>query len=110
MSRHHFLTFSNGRPVTILAGWDSRLQRHYAIARYSETDQLPIYDSNVDPNVTRYTSLPTLAVTLASHGVRLPKNMVREMARDAMDNISVREVRYGPAGEILVDKRQCHAA
>ena len=91
------------RPIAIRMGWDRALQQHYLAIDFADGKREPVYRSEDDPNVSRYTDLTHFLRYLLSLGVRIPKEAVRAVSAAPLwrltpatseDSSRMRETRY----------------
>ena len=68
------------RPISIRMGWDRALQCHYLAVDYADGKREPLYRSDDDANVSRYTDLTYFLRYLLSLGVRIPREAVRAVS------------------------------
>lgn len=103
MSQHFYPTEHQGRPATILIGWDRPLQGYFMVIEDDGTDDDQFIYSNLeDPalpcGVSR--SLDPFQRKLAELGLALPASVLDAVRADAAANTGNRYVAYDKDGNV----------
>ena len=101
MSQHIFETVLHAMPVTVLMGWDRRLQDFFLmVSKDDEAEETYLYSNLEDPNFDRNAgmadSLKYFEAKLAALGLSVPPEMLRELREDCVRNVGNRYVNHTP--------------
>ena len=97
MSQHVASSTYQGKPITILMGWDRPLQGFYMVITYQGGDEEMLYSNLDDPKIDRFgmsSTLDPFLHKLEELGLTIPPTMVTEVRNDRVGNIGNRYVAY----------------
>ena len=95
MSQHYFETQHEGKPVTVVMGWDRPLQGFFmVIEKASDTEDEYLYSNLDDEALFPFMGLPPtlehFLATLKTFGLSVPPTMIEEIQADAYNNVGNR--------------------
>lgn len=103
MSQHVFESQHQGKPISILMGWDRPLQGFFMVIEVDGSEDY-LYTNLDDPKLAPFHGLPAsldhFIKKLSELGLVIPARMVQEIQDDAFANVGNRYVRYAPDGTI----------
>lgn len=105
MSQHVFASEYQGKPISILMGWDRPLQGFFMVIEVDGADEY-IYTNLDDPTLAPFHGLPDsidhFVEKLGELGLALPARMVQEIQNDSLANVGNRYVTYEQDGTVRV--------
>lgn len=95
MSQHYFETKHEEKPVTVVMGWDRRLQGFFMVIEKANTEEDEyIYSNLSDEALFSYMGLPPsldyFLEVLQSFGLKVPQTMIDEVRADGINNVGNR--------------------
>lgn len=105
MSQHVFISEHEGKPVSILMGWDRPLQGYFMVIEVDGSEDY-LYENTNDVDLLPFYGLPDtldhFIAKLGELGLAIPALMVQEIQNDARANVGNRYVKYKKDGTIGV--------
>ena len=102
MSQHLCHSKYNGRPVTVLMGWDRPLQGFFLTVEDADQDLDYVYCNLDDDSLVAFGGLPPsldhFTDVLRQLGIDVPAAMIAAVLEDGANNVGNRFVRYGDDG------------
>lgn len=74
-----FSTTYEERPVWVRMGWNRARQAYFLAIEYADRKEVPVYSSDRDPDVTRYTTVSHYVRKLLTFGLTVPRNALRTL-------------------------------
>jgi hypothetical protein len=115
VSRHFYSTNSQGKPITVLCGWDQLLQQYFLVIEYENlTDDISDEDAEIYSNLFDETALQTEIVffnrKLDAFGITLPAGMMDQVRVDRLNNDGNRHCLHHDDGSYISDgvRHFCH--
>lgn len=96
MSQHYFSTQLRGEAITVLLGWDRRLQYHFMVVERDEParDQSDYLYVNLDDANVFELDLPFFRQKLVELGLQVPESMFEQVEHDRLADVGNRVVTH----------------
>ena len=98
MSRHYLDATVDGKPVTVIAGWDPTFSGWYFLdiqeATGDEDDETFVYSSIYDPKHGQSKSFEPFVDILQSYGITLPDPMILAIGLDGENQVTNKVTRW----------------
>ena len=110
MSQHHYACTWQGRPISVLMGWDRPLQGFFMVIEFDDAgdeddeEAWLLYSNLNDSDLTptgMSRSCGYFQEKLAVLGVSVPTQMIEAIERDGQDNTGNKEVWYDHKGRVV---------
>ncbi len=113
MSQHHYACTWQGRPISIMMGWDRPLQGFFMVIEFDdaggqdeENEEAWLLYSNLNDPVLAPTSgmassCEYFQEKLSALGVRVPAQMIEAVDQDGKTNAGNREAWYDRGGRVV---------
>lgn len=105
MTQHYYPTEHQGKAVTVLMGWDRRLQGYFMVIEDDDaTDDSYVYSNLDDAELAAYAGLPPtldpFIAKLAELGLTVPSHILEAVRCDGAENAGNRWVIYDRDGSV----------
>ena len=88
MTSRTLKTTIGDRPATVQMGWEARLQYHFMVVDYVDSDDdEPLYSNLSDDNAGLAGQLTYFAKKARSLGIEIPKTMLAKLQADGVLNL-----------------------
>jgi hypothetical protein len=88
MTQRSLKTTIADRPVTVQMGWDARLQYHFMVIGFDDSNEdEPLYSNLSDDNAGLAGQLSYFAKKARSFGVEIPQSMLAKLQADEALNL-----------------------
>jgi hypothetical protein len=88
MTQRSLKTTIADRPVTVQMGWDARLQYHFMVIDFDDSNEdEPLYSNLSDDNAGLAAQLSYFAKKARSFGVEIPQSMLAKLQADEALNL-----------------------
>lgn len=104
MSQHFYNTNHNGKPISVLMGWDKPLQGFFMVIedKTSKGDDF-IYSNLEDPSLAQVGGLAQTIEPFVNKlnelGIAVPIEMLECVEMDGIFNVGNKQAHYGIAGQ-----------